>query len=406
MKPRILFLAPSYACAPVTGGGQRTMLLYNALADAYAVDALVVDEWGAQGADKLFAHGGFDYLRVTRPGKRGVVGLLPGVNPAAADKLAMVLYGRKVSYRRDAKAAVDFGAYDLIVSRYLRPAAQAGALEDGVETPTLIDIDDRDDQVLDARLAESRNPATRAMLKRHRDEMRILFRELTERAAHLWVVTETDRTAISHRSVSLLPNIPFHIPADAPPRPRSSHTLLFVGAGGHRPNIEGVFRFVDKAWPAILAAAPNARLRIVGSGPWARHAEKLSAPGVSLIGAVDDLAAEYADAAIAVCPVFEGGGSKIKVLEALAHNCPVVSTIHSARGFVSDLTERALVTAPDEAGMATACIALLRDPAAAAARAAAGREIVLANYSRGGFAAAVLAACRRVLDESRGSENR
>lgn len=398
MKPRILFLVPSYACDPDSGGGQRSLLLYNVLCESFIVDTIIIDQWGAQGNEVRFQNGGgARYHRVTRPGKRGLARLVHMINPDRADTLSTLLHGRKILYEVSG-TPVDFTGYDAIVSRYLRTAARVGALKKGVQVPVLIDVDDRDDQVLDARLVETKNPIIRSLLRRHRDDMAVLFRELIAQAEHLWTVTEEDRKAIDHPSISLLPNIPYDIPAEVLPMPETGETILFIGAGGHRPNVQGVQRFVQQAWPLIRRARPDATMRIVGSGDWENHADRLSAPGITIVGHVDDISEEYARANIAICPVFEGGGSKIKVLEAFAYNRPIVSAVHSARGFVSELTEGAILCASNEAELAKHCITLLANPTEARARASRGREVVLEKYSQAHFRAEVVERCMKIIN--------
>lgn len=388
MKPRILFLVPSYACNAVTGGGQRTLLLYEALTRHNEVDTFVIDDWGGVGEDKNFDKGASQYLRIERPGQHGLAKIVDRFNPPLADTVSTALRGRRSLYEAG-NISIDAMGYDLVVARYLRPAARVGIFRSGFDKPIIVDIDDRDDQVLDARLAETKNPVIRRMLTKHRDDMVTIFNELTQKAAHLWVVTQDDRASIVHPSISLLPNIAFTLPAQSPPPAGEGQTILFVGAGGHRPNVDGMTRFVEKAWPSIRAEVPEAKLRIVGSGDWERFGDRFNVDGVTVVGLVDDVAREYERSNVAICPVFEGGGSKIKVLEAFGYNRPIVTASHSGRGFVSELVNDALLTGDDEMGLASSCLHLLRHPQEAAAHAAKGRKIVEQLYSREAFFDAV-----------------
>jgi len=125
---------------------------------------------------------------------------------------------------------------------------------------------------------------------------------------------------------------------------------------------------------------PVARLRVVGSGGWEAERDQLEqTAGVSVIGTVEDLADEYRGAALCVVPLFEGSGTKIKVLEALMHGRVVVAARHSARGY-EELVDRGVVAASNDAELADACAALLLDPARRQAMALAGQRLVRQNY--------------------------
>jgi glycosyltransferase involved in cell wall biosynthesis len=123
-------------------------------------------------------------------------------------------------------------------------------------------------------------------------------------------------------------------------------------------------------------------VRVVGLGDWSSlPSDLITQPGVELVGAVDDLASEYAQARAAICPILEGAGSQIKVIEACAYSRPVVSTAFASGGFGPDI-ERNLSVASDADSFARACTDLLSDPARAARQGAALRDLQQATHSR------------------------
>ena len=154
-----------------------------------------------------------------------------------------------------------------------------------------------------------------------------------------------------------------------------------MGTFGHRLNRDGLLHFIASCWPLISARVPAAELRIVGSGGWESERESMEATqGVKVVGAVADLAPEYARAAFCVVPIFEGSGTKIKVLEALMYGRAVVATEHSAYGY-EKLFGNGLLRAGGLAELADACVELLGSPARRNTEAARGYDIVKSDYS-------------------------
>jgi glycosyltransferase involved in cell wall biosynthesis len=153
--------------------------------------------------------------------------------------------------------------------------------------------------------------------------------------------------------------------ADAPQRGR----VLYVG-GYNGANIDGLERFLKNCWPAILAAAPDARLRVCGYVHRAFPNQKF--PGVEFLGHVDSVEGEYAAADIVVNPAWIGTGLKIKTVEALAAGKPLVTTPTGIEGMAPE-TVAACAVAAGEEEFSAAVVRLLSDDRlrAATARAAA-----------------------------------
>jgi glycosyltransferase involved in cell wall biosynthesis len=198
--------------------------------------------------------------------------------------------------------------------------------------------------------------------------------------------------------VSILPNVPFHQPALPPPEDPESRVLLVVGSWTHRVNVEGVDRFLAGAWPRIRERIPDVHLRLVGSGMSQELRSRWSRTGVTPVGRIEDLSEEYARAALCLAPLYEGGGSKIKVLEALAHRRTCVVTGHALRGYSHLLKPgESVLVGDDDGSFAAACVAQLAQPAQRAAMAEQGHAIVRAHFSRTVFTLAVREAVDRVL---------
>ena len=124
-------------------------------------------------------------------------------------------------------------------------------------------------------------------------------------------------------------------------RPRSDwrepSRLLFLGSLDWRPNLDGVGLLLERVFPAVRAACPSAVLELVGRNPpdeLRRRAANI--PGVELHADVADVRPHLARCGMMVVPLRIGGGSRLKILEALASATPVVSTLVGAEGLLLD----------------------------------------------------------------------
>jgi glycosyltransferase involved in cell wall biosynthesis len=104
--------------------------------------------------------------------------------------------------------------------------------------------------------------------------------------------------------------------------------LLFVGSGNYAPYERGIAWLVREVLPRLRAAGADVSFDVVGAPP----AAPLPAEGVRYLGRVAEVEPHYADADVVVVPVFEGSGTRLKVIEAAAYGRPVVSTRLGAEG--------------------------------------------------------------------------
>lgn len=161
--------------------------------------------------------------------------------------------------------------------------------------------------------------------------------------------------------------------------PSDGRTVLFFGAINYHPNLDGVLFFLREAWPRLAAAHPQARLKIIGQHPTAAVLAHRG-PRVEVTGLVDDLRAHLAAAAVVIVPLRLGGGTRLKILEAMAMAKPIVSTRIGAEG-IEATPGRHLLLEDAPADFAAAVGRLLDDPRACAALGAEARALAEARYS-------------------------
>lgn len=108
--------------------------------------------------------------------------------------------------------------------------------------------------------------------------------------------------------------------------------LVFTGTMDYRPNVDAVVWFAREVWPRLRARVPEAEFLIVGASP-APAVQALNAvPGITVTGAVDDVRPYVWGSALYVVPLRVGGGTRLKVLEAMASGVPLVSTALGCEG--------------------------------------------------------------------------
>ncbi len=164
-----------------------------------------------------------------------------------------------------------------------------------------------------------------------------------------------------------------------PGGPRQAGTMLFLGSFRHTPNQIALDWFTREVLPLVLERMPSARLLVAGSDPPPRHAFHDPAGAIDLLGFVDDIQPLFARCAVFICPIRNGSGVRVKLLEAFASGIPVVSTILGAEGLAREDGEFCLLS-DDPAGFAERVVRLLRDSAYAAQLAARARGEIVANW--------------------------
>lgn len=153
--------------------------------------------------------------------------------------------------------------------------------------------------------------------------------------------------------------------------------LVFTGKMDFRPNIDAALWFAERVLPGLADLHPH--FWIVGRSPHPRLDALRARPDLTVTGAVDDIRPYIAYADLYVVPLQAGGGTRLKLVEAMAMARPIVSTRLGADGFpVRDGEQMELADSP--ADFAASCRRLLAYPADAAALANRGRSFVEQNY--------------------------
>jgi len=161
--------------------------------------------------------------------------------------------------------------------------------------------------------------------------------------------------------------------------PAARPIVVFTALMSWAPNVDAAVWFAERVWPRVHSEVPGSELWLVGKDPTPAVRSLADAPGVVVTGTVPEIRPYLADARVAVAPLRSGGGTRLKVLEALDAGRPVVGTTVGLSG-LEELDGRGLQTADSPDEMAGAVRAWLLDPGAAAEAGMDGHRAVTEAY--------------------------
>ena len=350
---RILFLSPRQCWPARSGAKLREYHFARALAQRGQVTYLHFTEPGAvplTREDLPFCH---EVVGIPKPPAYGPAQIVQGV--LGRWPLPILNYTSE-----DMSAAVDrltkAEAYDLIhldsihMIRYGEIAARRG----GSATRIVYNWHNIESEAMRRFSATVSSPAKRwyarltasKLASLELDILKTAFghvvcsaRELDE----LRRIAPTARIAVIENGVDVAS---FSPGADASP-PASK--IVFVGLMDYSPNVEAATSFSQRIWPLLRQRFPDLELWIVGASPAPAVRQLSQLEGVTVTGTVPDVRPYYRDALAAIVPLRTGGGTRLKILEAMAASVPVVSTPLGAEGLTVTPGENILLADPDDA---------------------------------------------------------
>ena len=155
-------------------------------------------------------------------------------------------------------------------------------------------------------------------------------------------------------------------------------TIIFTGMMAYFPNVDGVTYFNNEIWPLTQRDAPQARWIIMGSDPLP-EVQSLAGPKVTVTGRVDDVRPGVWEAEVCVVPLRIGGGTRLKIVEALAMGKAVVTTSIGCEGLEAQDGVHLLIR-DDPQSFAAAVVQSLGDAELRHKLGSAGRSLALTNY--------------------------
>jgi polysaccharide biosynthesis protein PslH len=203
---------------------------------------------------------------------------------------------------------------------------------------------------------------------------------------------------VPHAQTAVIPNaadVDHYRPRQGDPSP-DGRTLVYFGLLSTVPNIDAVISFVRDTWPRIVQAVPDARFKIIGGRP-PPPLQALAGPQIELTGFVEDLRPHLASAAAVVVPLRLGGGTRLKIVEAMAMGKAIVSTSLGAEG-IDVMPERDILIADQPADFAHAVVRLLADADLASRIGQSARQLAVERYAWSSAAEALEDFYRQVME--------
>ncbi len=283
---------------------------------------------------------------------------------------------------RKLRALLQKEKYDAIICDFL---LSAHVIPWDLKIPTVVFTHNVEAVIWRRHFEVGKNPFFRAVSWREWRTMARVEKMYLNKADHVLAVSQNDLNLFSeYLDPQRMTVIPTGVDTDYF-RPdalkQKPNTLVFTGSMDWMPNDSGIQWFVREILPAIQKRIPDVRLAVVGRRP-SKAVLDLPAhnPAVTVTGAVPDIRPYVNESAVYVVPLLVGGGTRIKIFEALAMGKAVVSTTIGAEGLpVTNGTHLELADSVED--FANATVQLLQDPGRRESLEKEARRIVEENYS-------------------------
>ena len=290
---------------------------------------------------------------------------------------------RSAAYRANIEALVAEERYDAIVCDFLPPVVN---LPDRLPCPAIVFTHNVEAEIWRRHAEQATNLVSKHLMAQQWQRMLRFEAAALARFDLVLAVSEADGNTFAR----LYPNSvkrPVHVvqtgvetdyflPSAA--TPERAH-LVFTGSMDWLPNEDGITYFCREILPKIRQSEPEATLSIIGRAPTPAVRKLAEIPGVEVTGRVDDVRPHIARGAVYVVPLRIGGGTRLKIFEAMSMAKAVVSTTIGAEG-LPVTSGRDIEVADEPSRFAHAVVHLIRDTEARRAIETAARRLVVERY--------------------------
>ena len=382
---KLLFLAPYLPSPPQSGAPRRVHGLMSELARRHDVSLLAFTVPGEDTAAAIAATSQYCSQVVTVEGRH----LDRALGGSRKRRLQLrTMFGMKsferlayydAGFQRELDRLIEHGEFDVITTEHAQMACYRLP-----HTARLV----LDEHNIEYDILRRTTSAERASVRKIYSWVNFLKLRNEERAAWeqfdgVTLTSERDELVLCGDApgtrTAVIPNgvdTEFFAPSETPV---DADTILFFGAINYYPNTEGLLYFLDEVFPLVKREHPGVKFMIVGQQPPPAIAAR-AAEDVIVTGLVDDVRPYLERAAVVIAPLRIGGGTRLKIVEAMSMGKAIVATTLGAEGLdVSDGENILLADTPDE--FASQVTRALRDPRLTARLGRAARKRAEEQYS-------------------------
>jgi len=285
------------------------------------------------------------------------------------------------AYQDRVESLLSAGRFDLVVCDFLPPVAN---LPERLPCPSVLFTHNVEAEIWRRHAGTAGPTPKRWLLAQQWRRMLRFERDAVRRFDRVLAVSEADRETLRRLYGPLPPvdvvptgvDTTYFAPSDAPEQPGR---LVFTGSMDWLPNEDAMLYFARDVLPDIQQQEPLASLSIVGRTPTAAVRRLASTGSIEVTGRVEDVRPHIAAAQVYVVPLRVGGGTRLKIFEAMAMGRPIVSTTVGAEGLpVQAGTHLHIADTPQD--FANAVLRLLRDEGERRRLGRAARDLVVERY--------------------------
>jgi glycosyltransferase involved in cell wall biosynthesis len=360
---KILWVKTDYLHPTDRGGQIRTLEMLKRLHARHDVDYLTLassahPEGPARAAEYCRRHFAVPHAVSAKPSPGFFWDLAAGL---AGELPVAIARWRSEAMRRQANELDRQERYDAIVCDFLAPAASLD------HWPRLVLFQHNVEALIWQRHAEQApSPLHRWYLRAQAAKMERFEARASRQFRRVICVSEQDaaltRQRYGRQDALWVPtgvDVQYFAPTGPPPPPRQD--LIFLGSMDWLPNVDGAEWLAAEILPRIWQQRPNTTLALVGRRPVPRLQALASDPRIVVSGTVDDVRPWLHSSLVSIVPLRIGGGTRLKIYEAMAAGVPTVSTSVGAEGLAVS-PDRDILLGDSPEHFAEQCLSLLNHP--------------------------------------------
>ncbi len=409
---KILFLGPNLLLPLDKGGKLRTWHVLRHLASRHDITYLCFSDGTERQADRDGMREVCNRLE-TIPRSDAVKGTVKFYADAARYLVDPTPYSvakyRSAPFQERLAHLLRTERFDLVVCDFLVPIVNC---PDRLPCPGILFTHNVESEIWRRHTETATNPLMRRLLAQQWRRMLRFERDALRRFELVLAVSEADSNTFERlypgaaRQVQVVQTgvdtdyfRPQTHSGDSPNRVSSTPHLVFTGSMDWLPNEDGMLYFVEDVLPLIRARVPNVTVSIIGRAPTPAVQRLANRAGIEVTGRVDDVRPHVAAGSVYVVPLRIGGGTRLKIFEAMSMGKAVVSTTIGAEG-LPVTNGRDIVIADDPKSFADAVVTLTAEPDVRRDIERAARQLVVDRYDWSAVAQDFEAALWRVRHDS------